>query len=425
VLFGLAPALHATRASVSDVLKDGAVEARRGRRMRRFSGRRLLVVLEVALAIVLLAGSGLMMRSLAKLLGVDTGFDARSVLTLRLALPPGALARDSMPGFYAQLLTRVGALPGVRSAALADCPPLNGGCNGTLIEFLDRPKLDAAHAPQTGVHWVTPDFFTTLRVPLKRGRFLSPADRQGTPKVVVISETAARKFWPNEDPLGTRVGIGQGGFSSGAEVVGIVGDVRQFVDSLPAPDVYISYYQSPRPYTMLFVRTGGDPAALGPTVRRALREVAPQYPVYDMQPLATRAAVATAQARFSSLLLTLFAVVALSLAALGIYGVMALAVTQRTREIGIRMALGADARRVLHMVVGEGIWLAAWGAIVGLGGALAVTRVLRSLLFDTTPSDPLTYVAIVVLLGAAAGVASWIPARRATRVQPTEALREA
>ncbi len=425
VLFGLAPALHVTRASVAGALKDGAAESARGAGLRRVTGRRALVVLEVALAIVLLAGSGLMIRSLSKLLGVRTGYDGRNVLTLRLTVPPGGLPRDSLPGFYTQVLDRLNAVPGVRRAAFATCPPLNGGCNSTIIQFLDRPSVDKANAPFVSVQWTSPDWFSTIGVPLMRGRVYSTTDRVGTPKVVVINETAARTFWPNEDPIGKRVAIGQGGFHDGAEVVGIVGDIRQFADSLPRPDVFISYYQSPRPGMMVFIRTAGDPAALGTAVRAAIRDVAPRFPVYDMKPLAVRTAAATAQARFTSFLLTAFAVVALSLAALGIYGVMALAVTQRTREIGIRMALGADARRVVGMVVREGLGLAAWGAGIGLAGALAATRVLRSFLFDVQPSDPPTYAAILVLLAMAAGLATWLPARRATRVQPTEALKEA
>jgi predicted permease len=384
----------------------------------------LFVTLEVALAIVLLASSTLMIRSLGKLLSVETGFSTQNIMTLRVTVPPGTLARDSLPGFYTQLLERVRAVPGVRSAAISDCPPLNAGCNGTVMEFLDRPKSEPSRQPQVGVHWATPDLFATLGVRLERGRLFTTTDRIGAPKVVLISKTAAQRFWPNEDPIGKRVSVHQGGFSDGAEVIGIVGDVRQFVDSLPEPDVYISYYQSPRPGMLLFVRTAGDPASLGPDLRRAIHDVAPQYPVYDMQPLAARTAAATAQARFSSTLLTLFAIVALSLAALGIYGVMSLAVAQRTREIGIRMALGADTRRVMRLVVGEGLGLATWGAVIGLAGALLATRVLRSLLFEVKPSDPVTYVTVVLLLGGAAGLASWIPARRATRVQPTEALRE-
>ena len=422
--FGLAPALHATRASVSDALKGGIADRRRGGGSGHASGgRRALVVAEVALALVLLAGSGLMIRSLAKLLSTDMGFDAHNVLTMRMTIPPGGLARDSLPGFYTQVLDRVRGLPGVVDAAIGDCAPLSGGCNGTLLELMDRPKVDFAHMPSVGVYWATPSWFATMRVPLRRGRRFSALDRAGMPKVVLVNETAARKLWPNENPIGKRVGVGQGGFSDGAEVVGIVGSVRQWADSLPKADVYLPYLQSPSSRMMIFIRTTGNAASLGPEARAAIRELAPQYPIYDMQPMTDRVAAATGQARFSAVLLGLFAATALSLAVIGIYGVMSLAVTARTREIGIRIALGADRRRVERLVIGEGLALVTTGAAIGLAGALVCTRVLRSLLFDLAPSDPVTYAGIIALLGVAATATSWIPARRASRVDPVVALR--
>jgi predicted permease len=424
VLFGLVPALQATRPSLTASLKEGGVPSPRAGTWRGITSRRLLMVVEVALALVLLAGSGLMVRSLGKLLRVDPGFDAHNVLTLRLNVPPGGIARDSLPGFYDRLLTRLGAIPGVTGAALGDCPPLNGGCNRTVITFAGRPPVPLSEAPPLGVHTVTPGWFAALHVPLLRGRLLTDADRMGLPKVVLVSQAAARRYWPNDDPIGKRVSIYQSGFQDGATVIGVVGDVRyNTVDSLPVPDAYISYYQAPRSGMMLFLRTARDPASVAAAARRAIHEVAPTYPAYDVQPMDARVAAATAQARFSAALLALFAGVALALAVVGIYGVMSFAVVQRTREIGIRMALGADRREVARFVIGEGVALVAAGAVIGLAAALMLTRILRSLLFDVTPSAPATYVAIVVVLGAAAAVASWVPARRAARVDPTEALR--
>ena len=423
VLFGLAPALQATRSTVSNALKEGA-DSKTGV-AHAFSGRRFLVVVEVALALVLLAGSGLMIRSLTKMLAIDTGFDPSHVLTLRLTVPEGGLGRDSLPGFYTQLVDRLHAIPGVTNASLGFCPPLSGGCNKTLVTFPGQPEPDFAHRPLTGVFWASPEYFSTLRIPLKRGRMITNADRFGGPKVLLINEAGARALWPNENPVGKRVKIGQGGFSDGdgAEVIGVVGDSRQFVDSAAGTEVYLPYAQSPRSGILIFVRSMRDVASLGPEVRRAIHDVAPSFPVYDMQTMSARAAGATAQARFSASLLGLFALTALSLAGVGIYGVMALAVAARTREIGIRIALGADRGRVQRLVVGEGVALASLGTIVGVGGALGATRVMRSLLFDLTPSDPITYVTIVAVLGAAAIVASWIPARRASRVDPVVALR--
>jgi putative ABC transport system permease protein len=364
-----------------------------------------------------------MIRSLTKLMAVDPGFDARNVLTLRVTVPPGGLTRDSLPGFYTQLLDRVRALPGVSHAALTMCPPLNGGCNSTFLERKDQAAAAPGKGPLVGVHWITPDFFATVRAPLKRGRVFSGTDRLGAPKVVLVNETAAKRIWPGEDPIGKRVGVGQGGFSDGAEVVGIVGDLRDSPDSLARANVYLPYLQSPRSGMYVFIRTSGNPAALGADVRRVIRELAPSFPVYDMRTLAARTAAMTAQARFSAVLLGLFAATALSLAVIGIYGVMSLAVTARTREIGIRIALGADQRRVQRLVVGEGATLVGIGAAVGLVGALWSTRLLQNLLFDLEPTDPATYAVILALLAAAAILASWLPARRASRVDPVEALR--
>ena len=417
LLFGLVPTLQATRPSIAQDARAGGI--------RWLTSRRSLVVTEVALAIVLLAGSGLMIRSLANLLNVDAGFDPRGLLTLRLTMPRGAVARDSLPGFYDRLLGDLRALPGVTNVALGDSPPLGGGSNQTRINLTDQQAASPYALPIIGVHWITPGWSSTLGVPLKRGRLFNAEDRVGAPKSILVSESAAKKFWPGEDPIGKRAGVWQGGFDDGATVVGVVGDVRYHtVDSLPITDVYLPYTQSPVPRMMIFVKTSrGNPLALVPAVRRLVSALVPGLPVFDVQSMEMRAAVATAQARFSALLLSLFAATALVLAAIGIYGVMSFMVLQRTREIGIRMALGADRKRVVRAVIGEGLGLAAAGGVIGAAAALALTRVLRSMLYDVRPADPVTYVAIVVLLGAAAAIASWIPARRAAQVQPTEALR--
>jgi putative ABC transport system permease protein len=419
LIFGLVPALGATRASVTSAMKDGARAIGSGATI----WRRVLVIAEVSLAMVLLAGSGLMIRSLSKLLSIDAGFEARGLLTARVSVTPGAIPRDSMPQLYGQIVDRLRALPGVTDASLAACAPLSGGCNGTKIDFKDQAPTDFAHEPNVGVSWVTPTWFSTMRIPLKSGRTFTTADRGGAAKVVIVNETAARTFWPDGHAVGHRVGVYQGGFQDGAEVVGVVGDIRQYADSVPKPDVFLPYMQSPSGRMMIFVRTAGDAASLGGDVRRAIHDVAPAFPMYDLQTMSARAALATAQARFSAALLALFAATALSLAVIGIYGVMSLAVASRTREIGILIALGADQGRVRRSVVGEGLGLVAVGAAIGLGGALLCTRVLQTMLFDLAPSDPVTYVGIIAILGSAAAAASWIPARRAARVDPVIALR--
>jgi predicted permease len=419
LVLGHNPAHCATRPSVKSAINDGPSAPGAG----PSAWRRALVIAEVSLAMILLAGSGLMIRSLSKLLSIDSGFDPRGVLTARLSVTPGAIPRDSMPQLYSQIVDRLRALPGVVDASLAACAPLSGGCNGTKIEFKDQPPVDFSQQPGVGISWITPTWFSTMRIPLKSGRQFTTADRIGAAKVVIVNETAAKTFWPDGHVLGRRVGVGQGGFSDGAEVIGIVGDVRQYADSTPKPDVFLPYMQSPAGRMIIFVRTAGDAAALGPEVRRAVHDVAPNAPMYDMQTMSARVASATAQARFSAALLSLFAATALSLAVIGIYGVMSLAVSSRTREIGILIALGADQGRVRRSVVGEGLGLVAVGAAIGLAGALACTRVLQTMLFDLAPSDPATYAGIIALLGGAATAASWIPARRAARVDPVVALR--
>ena len=420
LVFGLVPALQSTRPSLAGDLKT---ETARLAGPRGLTSRNALAVLEIALAVVLLAGSGLMIRSLAKLIGVRPGFDAEHVLTMRFN--PIGVERDSLPAFYDQLVTRLASIPGATNVGIADCPPLNGGCNGTILLHRDRPAPAPGTEPNVGVHWVTPGWFNTMRVPIKSGRVFANRDRQGTQKVVVVSETAARRYWPGQDPIGRPVSVFQGGFDQDtAYVVGVVGDVRfGTLDSLPDPDVYLSYYQSPRGRMMMFLRTPGDPRLLVGAVRREIAALAPGVPLYDVRPMRERVADAMGYARFSATLLAAFAAVALALAALGTYGVISFGVSQRTKEIGVRVALGATRGNVLRLVVGQGVGLAVVGGVLGLAGALATTRVLRSLLYGVAPSDPVTLVSIVAVLMVAVIVASWLPARRAAGVHPAEALR--
>lgn len=417
IAFGLAPALFATRLSLSDSMKPGSADVQRVRGFRMPVGR-MLVVTEVALALVLLASSGLMMRSLGRLLAIDPGFNAQNLLTVRMAVPTGGLASDSLPGFYNEVIARLAARPGVTSVALTSCTPLSGACEGAAMDVENSSNPDVQKTI-AAVPLATPDFFKAIGVAVTRGRVFTAADNLDSPKVTVINETAARLLWPNEDPIGKRAGFGTRKF----EVVGVVGDVREWADSVPRAAVYLAYHQWPSRGLYILIRTSIDPASLTVDVRRVLHEIAPQYAVYDMQLMSERVAVATARQRFMSLLLGFLAVVALLLAAVGIYGVIALSVAGRTREIGIRMALGANRIGVQRLVVGEGMMLVALGAGIGLVGALAATRVLQSLLFDLEASDPLTYLIALAVLAAAAALASWIPARRASRVDPITAFK--
>lgn len=421
LLFGLIPALQATRPALGGALRNERQRGGGG----RFSGRSVLAATEIALAVVLLSGSGLMLRSLVKLMDVHPGFSAEQVLTLRLTTRPD-FAGDSLPVLYDQLLERLGGLPGAVAVGLGDCPPLSGGCGGTVAVRRDRPLPEPGTEPSVGVHWVTPGWFDALQVPLVRGRLFTGEDRAGARKAVLVNETAAQRLWPGEDPLGKPLSVGQGGFwNDTAYVAGIVRDVRFGTRDTPAgADVYLPYHQSPRGRMMVFLRTTGNSVALATAAREVMNEVAPGAPVSDVRTLESRVADVTASARLSAMLLTLFAGVALALATIGVYGVISFGVAQRTREIGVRMALGATHGGIARLVVGQGVALAVIGAAVGLVVALAATRVLRTLLYGIAPADPVTYAVTVLVLVAAVLLASWIPARRAARVAPTVALRE-
>jgi len=411
LLFGLAPALVATRASLSDVLKTDRTAAGVG------VGRRALVVTQVALALVLLIGSGLMVRTLAKLLTVDVGFDTSHLLTFSVN-PSDPISEDAVSGFYSQILDRVRAVPGVADAALDSCAPFGPACGLVPLRRPDAPVPDNVF---TGMDIVTPNWFSLMHVQLVRGRPFSPTDRPGGPSVVLLNESAAKTFFGADDPIGKRISIGR--HVEDAEVIGIVGDVRQVPDSAPGPTTYLPSTQFPQSDMNVFVRTMRNAGTIGNELRRAVREVAPQLLPYDLQTMAQRAGIATAKNRFRAVLLTAFALAALLLAAIGIYGVLSFAVTARTREMGIRIALGAERASVQRLVIGEGLALVAVGVLIGLVGAFAGTRVLRTFLFDVTPTDPVTYATIIVVLGVTALLASWVPGLRASRVDPVIALR--
>ena len=428
ILFGLLPALQSTRPSLTDALaSDNATSGRRVPRL--VNARQALTVLEIALAVILLAGSGVLVRSFAHLVGVNPGFDPTHVLTMRVNRAPN-WSRDSIGRFYDLALTRLAQVPGVIGVALGDCPPPSGGCSpfgGVVLH--DRARAPRGEDPPFGIHWITPDFPAVLRIPLVRGRLFTSADRPDAPKVALINEAAARAYWPGQNPIGRTFGTSPKDLTSATRdtvtIVGIVGDVRyRSIDSPPQPDLFVPYEQTQLSARMMFfIRTPGDPAALANPVRRALKEVAPGFPIYEIATMETRVGYSIASARFSASLLGLFALLALALATLGAYGVVSFAVAQRTREIGVRIALGATARDVIRMVVAQGMGLAAAGGAIGLGGALVTTRVLRTQLYGVEPADPVTLLGIVALLLLAVFAACLIPARRAAGVPAVEALR--
>jgi len=418
ILFGMAPAFDGARADLNVGLKNADTGTTV---VGRFSGKSLLVITEIALAMVLLTGAGLMLKSFERLIATRTGVNAENVLTTQMRFN----GTGSRP-FFNELEQQVSALPGVVSAGLGDCYALAGSCSGTDIDFPDRPAVPQGTEPPIGAHWVSADYFRAMQIPLIRGRWFTTSDRDDAPKVVIINQTAASRYWPGEDPIGRPIAIGISGFGpkSGAVVIGVVGDVRYGqMDEPPGPDAYVSYLQSPQNLMFLFVRASSSPTALADPLRREAHELNKDVPLYDLKTMQERISDATARARFAAILLTVFAAIAFALAGIGIYGVMSYMVRQRTREIGIRMALGARRENVQGMIVRRAAGLAAAGLVIGLASALGASRLLGSLLYEVKPSDPATYLLISVLLAVLAVLASYLPARRASKVDPCVALR--
>lgn len=423
VLFGFAPAFASTRPDLTHTLKSGG-SATRLAGVRMLTGKSGLVVAELALALMLLSGAGLMIKSFSRLMATHIGVDPENVLTFVINVPSVQPERDTATPFFNQLEARIRSLPGVLSVGMNDCYPVAGGCNATIIWFRDRPAVPEGTEPGVGAYTVSPDYFKTLKIPLLRGRWFGPADRRGAPKVVLVNQTAARRFWPGQNPIGKPIAIGQNDFGDRAEIIGIVGDVRYGgMDQPPDPDVYVSYLQSPRDSLVVFARTTSSPSALISAVRREVHALNKDLPVYDVKSLRERITESTSKARFSAMLLMVFACIALVLAAIGIYGVMSYMVAQRTREIGIRMALGAHAANVRALVLRRGLLLTSVGISIGAAVALATTRILAAMLYQVKPDDPLTFAFMTGILGVVALLATYIPARRATRVDPMTALR--
>jgi putative ABC transport system permease protein len=359
LLFGLAPALAASRAPLVDAMRQGTAAAPAFGGLRRLTGRGVLVAAEVALAVVLLVTAGLMIKSVGRLFETRVGYDPDGLLTARVSLSSSRYSPDSAAQLWDEVLARVAALPGAAGVAMGSCAPVGDNCEGTSIGIAGRPG-----SSHVGLHMVSPEYFRTLRVPLLRGRTFEPQDRIGTEQVAIVNETAAKQIWAGADPLRTPV-VGWG--SSPVRIVGIVGDIRYEEIEAPArPAMYLPYAQQSRPRGIIFVRsTRRNPAALAAAVREQIRAVDRNHVAYDVQTMRERMREATARSRFSTVVLSTFAAVALVLASLGIYGVMSLAVAHRTRELGVRLALGADGRDLLRMVVSQGMTLATAGGSSG------------------------------------------------------------
>lgn len=422
ILFGIVPALIASGHS-GDALREGGRHGA-GPRARRVLGT--LVAAEVALALVLLTGAGLLLRSFTRLQNVDPGFRAEGVLTARVSLPGARYGEPrQISDFYVDAVSRIRALPGVRQAAGITFLPLTGPGIATSFYRLDRPEPADGEAPVTDVRPVTPRFYETMNIPLLAGRDFTSADSGDAPAVAIVSDTLARQMFPGENPLGRRLHVNIGGNDGmQPEIVGIVGDVKfASLDSDNRPAVYFPHPQLAFGLMTFVVRTDIEPSALSGSVVQVVRQLDPELAVADVRTLDDVVAATLARPRAVSAILAAFALMALLLASVGIYGVMAYSVSQRTQEIGVRMALGASVGSVFRLVMGHALRLVGAGVVTGLAAAALLTRVLDSLLFQTEALDLTTFAATALMLAAVATIASWIPARRGARIAPVEALR--
>ena len=425
LLCGLLPALSVTRLNLADAIKDGGRSATGG--LARGRLRNALVVAEIAIALTLLVGAGLLCKSLYRLNQVNPGFNTDNVLTAQFGLGSNKyVGRDYRPErinqFLQQLKERVESLPGVRAVTNAQCVPFTGNENNTQFELVARPT-GQDKKPTAQLRFVSPGYFEALQISVKAGRDFTPRDDPPAPQVMLVNEAFVREHFNGVTPLGQQMKLGWGG-DEPKVIVGVIGDVRHrgLGDSV-RPEMYVPQAQFPNAGITLIVRTQGDPANLVSLLRKEMRALDPELPVTDIKTLAQFRAETLAVPRFNSYLLGGFAVLALALTLIGLYGVMSYSVTQRTPEIGIRMALGASATDVLQMIVKQGARLVGLGLVLGLLGAFAVTRVLQNFLYGVRATDPVTFVAMAVLLSFVALLACYLPARRATQVDPLSALR--
>ncbi|HEV1995914.1 MAG TPA: ABC transporter permease [Candidatus Acidoferrum sp.] len=423
ILSGLAPALRLSKTNLHDSLKEGArgTSAGTGRRMRS-----LLVVSEIALSLTLLVGAGLLLRSLSQVLGVSAGFDSNHVLTMRISVL-GQRYNDekNLRQFFTSALASIRALPGVQSAAVTSQVPLGG--NGDRYGFHVEGKIHVNPELDESAErfCVSPGYLDAMRIRLLRGRDISESDSSTAQQTLLISETTARSMWPGEDPIGKRVKLG-GVDLPWWTVAGVVADVHHDgLDIAPTMQFYVPHAQWPYPDSdMTFtIRTAGPPGTMASAAQQAIHALDPTQPLSRVMPLADYVGLSVQGRRFSSILLAAFAAIALLLSALGIYGVTAYSIAQRTREIGIRMALGAQQKEVFALLLRQSVVLVVFGVALGVATSAALTRFLASMLFDVRPTDPATFVSVVSLLVGIAALACWFPARRAMRVDPMVALR--
>ncbi len=429
IVFGLAPALAVAKSNLHDTLKEGGRGSGPGGRSAWL--RSALVVSEVALSLVLLVGAGLLVKSFVRILDTDAGFKPQNLLTMQLALNAKPDEGAKVLNFFNDLNGRIKGLPGVESAAFSNGIPL-GQTADTSFAIVGRPKPEPGKQPQTMLYIPSPDYLQAMGIRLIKGRFFTMQDTQHSPRVAVIDETFARQQFPNEEPIGHYL-AGDGKDNPDAEIVGVVAHVKHFgldADERVQPQLYLPFNQAPddllpilSPRMTLVIRTKTDPLSLIAAVRHQVQTLDPNQPVFNVSTMEQTLDQSLGTQRLSMSLLMVLASLALILAAVGIYGVMSYTVTQRTHEIGIRMAIGAQRRDVFRMVIGRGMVLVLFGVALGLIGAFSLTRLMRTMLFGVAPTDPVTFVSIAVMLTGVALVACYVPGRRATKVDPLVALR--
>lgn len=424
LIFGLAPAWQASKPDLNDVLKEEGRSASSGSGR---SLRSLLVVAEVAISVVLLAGAGLMIKSFIQLQGVDAGFDARNLLTMEITLPPSRYGQNQQQiAFFQQALERIKSLPGVQAAGAVQDLPFRFNEMSFPIALEGQPGLPASEQPKAVYRAVTEDYFRALGISLLEGRAFTAQDDQDTTPVVIINQAMANRFWPGDDPLGKRLRFGEAN-DPAYTIVGVVGNIKHMgLDAEEGAVMYQPHAQKRSPWLRwmtLVVRTTDDPMSLAAAVRGRIQEVDKEQPVSNVATIEQLLTESIAAPRFSTLLLGVFALLALALTVIGVYGVVSYTIAQRTREIGIRMALGAQMRDVLRLVVGQGSKLVLTGVALGLACAGALTHTMKSLLFGVSATDPAIFAIVAVLLSGVALLACYLPARRAAQIDPMVALR--
>jgi putative ABC transport system permease protein len=423
ILFGSAPAIQTSDSHLSEDLLEGGRGGTMGRAGRAL--RNGLVVAEIALALVVLVGAGLLMRSFVRLRTAPCGFEPRGLVTFRVPLGGGRnYTRERAPAFFDQLGGELAALPGVRGVGAVDVLPLTGMGGGSTFVVDGRPVPPLGERPIGLVRYLALDYFHTMRIPLLGGRVFSASDTTRSPLVCVVNQTLARRFWPGSNPLGGRLDLLDFNPPLVCEIVGVVGDIKpDRIQNEDWPTFYISHHQVSSPTMVMVVRTAGPPLAAAATLERAVRRLDPDQPIADLRTMDEVVDGAISDSRFDTLLLTVFGLVSFALAAVGIYGVVSYDVGARAHEIGIRIALGAERGDVLRLVVGQVARLAAWGMSLGLAAAFALTELMSSMLYGVSPRDFFTYAFISLILGAVALVAGYLPSRRALALDPAAALR--